>query len=66
MQLACSQSPIELKAPDPESPLRKLVRLYFAYAWAAGRRSCVEGRQSSRPERDRTNPARVAAYLVRA
>ena len=66
MQLAYSQSPIELKAPDPESPLRKLVRLYFAYAWAASRRSGAAQQNLGRAQRNRMNPGRVAAYLVRA
>ena len=66
MQLAYSHSPIELKAPDPESPLRKLVRLYFAYAWAASRRSCLTDRAMSCAKGNRINPGRVAAYLVRA
>src|SRR5205814_511749 len=33
------QTPIELKLPSCESPLRRLVWLYFAYAHAADRRS---------------------------
>jgi len=66
MQLARSHSPIELKAPDPESPLRKLIRLYFAFAWAVSRRSGYVQPQPNRGQGNRMNRARIAAYLVRA
>lgn len=66
MRLLNHQVPIELKVRSEESPLRKLVSLYFAYTWAASRRFSPTDKQRSSGGRNLPAAHRVAAYLVRS
>jgi len=66
MRLMNCQIPIELKLPIRESPLRKLVSLYFAYARATKQRPGQGEKQLSHDARHLTLRSWITAYLVRS